>query len=320
MQFTLSFAPWLQQFGFTRPELLANPFVSHPAWQVTARDAAGAVVAQVGEDEIDSFTNVGAQRFLLGQPGTPGIATVQFASDSSGLTTFNGMLLDDLIVVTNPAAFPPAVTMTRPISGRVLTAPPALTVAADAADAAGIAAVRFYANRSLLGVVAAPPYARQWTDPPVGDYVLTAVASNVLGLTWTSAPVTVSIRPVGTQFGILSQPASQTIAAGGSATFTVVTTGSNGVTYQWSHNGAPIPGAFSDTYVIKPPIQDSNAGTYTVAATSREVTLVSEPAVLTVVDAPVFTLQPAGQTVGIGSDVSLHVWRRTARRLHGSGC
>ena len=100
MQFTLSFTPLLTQLGFTRPELLANPFVSHPAWQVTAFDGAGNVVGQVGEDEIDSSTNVGAQAFSIADSGGPGIAKAEFSSAGSGLLTFNAMLVDDLVLTT----------------------------------------------------------------------------------------------------------------------------------------------------------------------------------------------------------------------------
>ena len=122
VQFTLGFAPFLSQFGFTRPELLANPFVSHPAWQVTAFDGAGNVVGQVGEAEIDSSSNVGAAEFSLGQLGGAGIAKVEFASAGSGLTTFNAMLLDDWVLTKSTTAFPPVgghhIAQFRPGSGR----------------------------------------------------------------------------------------------------------------------------------------------------------------------------------------------------------
>jgi hypothetical protein len=307
VQFTLSFSPLLSQFGFTRPELLANPFVSHPAWQVTALDGSGTVVGEVQEGEIDSATNVGAREFALSNGGGPGIAEAQFSSQGSGLTTFNGMLVDDLVLTTNKFAFPPAVAITQPISGQVLAAPPALTVTADASDPAGIAEVSFYANGNLIGTATNRPYSISWQNPGIGNHPLRAVASNVLGLTWTSPLVRIVIQPSAYQFGISSQPVSQTVTLGGSVTFAVATTGTNGVAYQWSYNGAPISGAIFNTLVLRPPIQDSNAGTYTVTATANGTTLGSDPAVLTVVDPPTFTLEPQGQTVTAGTDVTLIV-------------
>ena len=45
VSFTVGFANLLGQFSFTRPELLANPSVTHPAWQVQAFDALGQPLA-----------------------------------------------------------------------------------------------------------------------------------------------------------------------------------------------------------------------------------------------------------------------------------
>ena len=123
----------------------------------------------------------------------------------------------------------------------------------------------------------------------------------------TSAGVNVVIQPSADQFGIASSPASQTVALGGSVTFTVGTTGTNGVAYQWSHNQAPITGATASTLVVGPPIADGDAGTYTVTATVPGETLTSAPAYLTVVDPPVITTQPTAQTIPTGSGIVLTV-------------
>lgn len=310
VQFTLHFAPLLRQFGFTRPELLANPFVSHPAWQVTAFDASGAVIEQAGEAEIDSSTNVGASEFSLGSANGPGIAEVEFASEGTGLTTFNAMLLDNLVLTTNAAGvhFPPAVAITSPASGVVLARPPALTVTAVASDTAGIASVSFYANGFLLGTDTTSPYTIQWAYPRPGNYGLTAVASNTYGLAWTSAVVNVLIQPSAYQFAISSQPASQTVPVGGSATFAVVATGASQPTYQWYYDNIPIFLATSSTLVLNPPVIVRNAGSYTVTVTSQGQTLTSAPpAILTVIQPPDITVEPQGQTVPAGSDVDLNV-------------
>ncbi len=305
MQFTLSFSRLLSQFGFTRPELLANPFVSHPAWQVTALNGAGVVVGQVAEGEIDSTTNVEAREFTLSSGPGPGIAQVVFSSEGSGLTTFNAMLVDDLVLTTNTTSFPPAVAITQPVSGSALAAPPALTITAAASDAAGITGVSFYASGVLIGTATTKPYAVTWTNITVGTHPLKAVATNTLGLTSTSEIVRVIIQPSAYLFGVASQPASQTIAAGGSVTFNAVPTGTNNVACQWSFNGAPIPGATSQTLILPPPLQDANAGTYTLALTAGGTTIFTTPAVLTIVDPPTFTVQPRARTVPSGSVVNL---------------
>jgi hypothetical protein len=315
VQFTLRFSTLLTQFGFTRPELLANPFVSHPAWQVTAFDASGAVASQVGESEIDSSTNVGAREFLLTStsgPATeaeigPGIASVQFSSEGTGLTTFNGMLVDNFILTTNVSAFPPAVSITSPASGIVLARPPAVTLTAAAFDTTGIASVSFYENGFLLATLTGAPYVYQWIRPSIGNYVLTAVAMNSSGLTTTSAPVNIQIQPSANLFLISSQPASQTVPAGGSATFSVVATGTNLATYQWYFDGNAISGATSSTLVLNPPITDAQAGTYYVTVQGPGTTLVSDNAFLTVVDPPTIISSPEGVVVQPGTDVILNV-------------
>ncbi len=304
VQFALRFLPLLSQFGFTRPELLANPFVSHPAWQVTALDGAGVVVGQVEEGEIDSSTNVAAREFSLSTSGGPGIASVIFSSQGSGLTTVNAMLLDNLVLTTNKTGFAPAVAITAPVAGQTLAAPPALAVSANAYDATGIRSVSFFAGPTLIGTATAAPYTILWNNPAVraAAYPLRAVATNALGLSWTSAVVRITIA---SPFQITSQPASQSVAAGGSATFTVAIAGTNGVGYQWSFNGHPIAGATGSTLILPPPLTDANAGSYTVTASVNGASLTSQPGVLTVVDPPVFTTQPLGKTVTPGSSVGL---------------
>jgi hypothetical protein len=93
---------------------------------------------------------------------------------------------------------------------------------------------------------------------------------------------------------------------GGSATFTVATTGTNGVAFQWSHNDEPISGATSSTLVLPPPITAGEAGTYTVVASANGTTLPpSTPAVLTVVAPPIVQVQPQAKTVATGAAVTL---------------
>jgi len=303
VSYTVSFTALLTNFGFTRPELLANPFVSHPAWQATAFDAAGVALGQAGEGLIGSYTNVGAQAFLLSGPG---IASVQFASQGSGLTTFNAMVADDFVLTTNgPGAnFPPAVAITSPATGLQVISPVTLTVAAQAVDSAGIASVSFYANGVLIGTAASSPYSVQWVNPGVGGYALAAVALDNNELSRTSPVVNVTILPSEFEFAIVTQPVGQTAKVGSSVTFSVATTGTGAVTYQWYQGTTPLTGQTESSLTLFP-VNSGDAGSYTVTATSGDVTLTSTPAVLTVAQPPVITTQPLGQTVPIGANVTL---------------
>jgi phage/plasmid primase-like uncharacterized protein len=303
VSFTLSFSPLLTQFAFTRPELEANPFVTEPAWEVQAYDALGVPLAQTSEGLISSYTNVPAQLFALQGAA---IATVQFISLGSGQTTFDSLVMDDFILTTS-SNLQPSVVLTNPLPGQTFTAPALIAFGAEAVAAHGtVANVSFYAGTNQVGAAATSPFLFYWTNPPPGSYTLTAVAADSSGLTRTSPPVNITVNPAPTEFGILTQPVGATVAAGGSATFTVATTGTNAVTYQWYQNGGSLSGQTQSQLSLYP-VSDGSDGTYTVIATSGTQALLSQGAVLIVLDPPVIGSQPQSQQAQIGSNVTLTV-------------
>jgi hypothetical protein len=303
-RFTVRFAPWLAAMSFTRPELLAHPFVTHPAWTATAYDAAGVALGQAGEGLTASYTNVPAQSYTL--PGA-GIAGVEFDSQGGSLTTFSAALLDDFVltVATNP--LPPAVVLTNPLAGQVFTAPAVIGLGAEAVAAQGAASqVSFYAGSNLLGLAAASPYVFYWSNAAPGAYGLTAVAVDQAGLSRTSPPVAVTVAPAAEQFGILTQPVGATVAVGGGVILSVQTTGTNAVAYQWYQNLNLLPGQ-TESVLSLAPVSESDGGTYTVTVTSGGEMLTSQGAVLTVLEPPSITSPPLSQQVNMGSDVTLSV-------------
>ncbi len=80
----------------------------------------------------------------------------------------------------------------------------------------------------------------------------------------------------------VSQPASQTIASGGSVVYTFVTTGSPAPAVQWYLNGAPIQNGTDPTLVLVG-VTPANNGTITCTATNASGTVTSAPAQLNVV-------------------------------------
>ncbi len=89
---------------------------------------------------------------------------------------------------------------------------------------------------------------------------------------------------------ISAQPQSQTVTVGGSASFSVVATGTTPLTYQWQFNGANIPGATASTLTLNN-VQASNAGKYTAIVSNSGASVKSQEAVLTVNPSPTSTLQ-----------------------------
>jgi len=100
-----------------------------------------------------------------------------------------------------------------------------------------------------------------------------------------------------------TQPASQTVNAGATVTFTAAASGSP--TYQWQKNQTNISGATNATYTITS-AATTDSGNYTVLAMNGGGTVSSTTASLTVnaaAAAPSFTTQPTPQTIAPGTTV-----------------
>jgi uncharacterized delta-60 repeat protein len=80
---------------------------------------------------------------------------------------------------------------------------------------------------------------------------------------------------------IVVPPASQTVLAGQSVTFTVTVNGTLPLDYGWSFNNSPLPGATKETLTLDT-VQESQAGSYTVRVSNRGGSVTSRPAILTV--------------------------------------
>ena len=80
---------------------------------------------------------------------------------------------------------------------------------------------------------------------------------------------------------ITQQPASLTVNAGGSATFSVTASGSSPLSYQWSYNGSAISGANGSSFAITS-AQQANAGNYLVTVSNSAGVVMSNSATLTV--------------------------------------
>jgi hypothetical protein len=99
-------------------------------------------------------------------------------------------------VVEPPVNLPPAVVLTAPANVNFI-APASVGVAATATDPDdGVARVDFLLGGTLAGSSPAAPYGITLTGMAAGDYILTAVATDVAGHSTASAPVIVSVSAV----------------------------------------------------------------------------------------------------------------------------
>lgn len=81
---------------------------------------------------------------------------------------------------------------------------------------------------------------------------------------------------------ITSQPAAQSVATGGAATFTVAATGTGTLSYQWQVNGTDIAGATSASYTTPATVAGDSGKSYSVKVSDSTGTTSSAAAALTV--------------------------------------
>jgi len=109
---------------------------------------------------------------------------------------------------------------------------------------------------------------------------------------------------------ITTQPSSQTVAVGQTATFAVVATGTAPLSYHWQENGVNVSGATSATYSTPPTTNTDNAATFQAVVSNSAGSVTSNRATLTVnpaVAAPTITTQPLNQTVTAGQTATFSV-------------
>jgi hypothetical protein len=136
----------------------------------------------------------------------------------------------------------------------------------------------------------------------VSNGTMPSAVSSSATLTVTAAPVAPSIT---------TQPQGITVNVGQTATFTVVATGTQPLTYQWQKNQQNISGATSASYTTPATAQTDSGSTFRViisngtspSATSNSATLT----VNTVPIAPSITTQPQNATVTVGQTATFAV-------------
>jgi hypothetical protein len=99
---------------------------------------------------------------------------------------------------TNPAGGnqPPSVALSAPAAGATYTFGAKIDLVASASDMDGsVSVVEFFAGAVKVGQAMAAPYRFEWADAAVGNWVLTAVATDNQGAKRTSIPVSISVQP-----------------------------------------------------------------------------------------------------------------------------
>ena len=137
------------------------------------------------------------------------------------------------------------------------------------------------------------------------------IASSALAVSGTSfsasfAPYSITVLAfIAGVPSITTQPASQTVMAGGSASFSVTATGTAPLSYQWYKGGSAISGATGATLSLSG-VQSTDGGSYSVTVSNSITSMSSNSATLTV-NVPTTTVPPSSGGGG-GGGGALSAW------------
>ena len=205
--------------------------------------------------------------------------------NSAAKVTSSKATLTVTAAVVDPVVEAPVIT-TQPAAQSVTEGQPATF----SVTATGTAPLRYQWKKgsAVIPNATTSSYAIAATSMADGG-VYSVVVSNSAGTaTSSNATLTVTAAVVST-ISISSQPASQTISANGTATFSVTATGSGALSYQWKKNGTNITGgtgATSNSYTTPAMGYAGNGAVYSVVLTDSESTVTSHSATLTVTTSP----------------------------------
>ncbi len=150
-----------------------------------------------------------------------------------------------------------------------------------------------YRNQNLVH------YHSLWRDK-LADY-----GNEFGGYLDTTSTSTTYTRPT-----ITTQPANYSISEDGSATFSVVATGTGTLSYQWYKDAVAISGATASTYTVSD-ASSTDAGSYYVVITNAYGLVTSSSGALTVATStgttPTITTQPTSISVAVGGSASFTV-------------
>jgi hypothetical protein len=199
----------------------------------------------------------------------------------------------------NPAPASPTIT-TQPVS-QTVTAGQTATFTVVAAGTAPLS-YQWQKNGVAISGATSSSYTTPATTTSDSGSTFAVVVSNTAG-TVTSTAATLTVNPAPVSPTITTQPASQTVTAGQTATFTVVASGTAPLSYQWRKNGVAISGATSSSYTTPATATSDSGSTFSVVVSNTAGTVTSSAATLTVNPAPAPAIQLNPTSINFGNAV-----------------
>ena len=257
-----------------------------------------------------------------------------YLSRKSQNSEYADIYIDDVRVISGAVPGPGA----PPVPPSILTPPASVSVTAPEAAAfavtvGGDAPFTYQWRRGgvAIGGANSTSYVLNPTSMADNGAQFDVVVTNAGGSV-TSVSATLTVMPAPVPPSITIQPASLTVNAPESASFSVVATGDAPLGYQWRRNGVAIGGATSASYVLDPTAVADSGVQFDVIVSNTAGTVTSAPATLTVNAAPVppsITTQPANKTViapaaasfsvvATGDPTLTYQWRRNGVAIGGA--
>ena len=201
-----------------------------------------------------------------------------------------------------------------PVAAPAITTPPASQAVNAGANASFTVVAtgtgltyQWYKDAAVIGSATADTLTL--TNVQAADAASYTVKVSNAGGDVTSAAAVLTVNAAAVAPAITTQPADQTVTAGGSASFTVAASGTAPLSYQWKKDNVDIGGATAATYTITSTVT-GDAGGYTVYVSNSAGNATSNAATLTVnaaAGSPSITTQPSSQNAVAGSPVTLSV-------------
>ena len=223
----------------------------------------------------------------------------------------------NVVLTVNEAAQPQAPVITTQPSPQVQLPGGSATFAVAAGGSGPIGYQWLKNGAPIAGATGSVLTLTGVTGSDAGSYAVN-VTNSLGGVTSSAATLTVVGAPV-----IGTQPAAQSVTAGGTASFSVSASGS-GLRYQWTLNGVAIVGATASSYTTPATTLADNGGVYSVVVYNGAGITFSQGAVLGVAPAPVAS--PEGKiaaglnhTCAIGRSDALYCWGNGSSGELGNG-
>ncbi len=312
---------------------VSNTAGSQPSSSATLTVTAGAVAPTITTQPQNQTVTVGATAtFSVVAAGTAPLSyqwyknTVAITGATSASYTTPATVSGDngasfTVKVTNTAGSQTsnAATLTvtaGAVAPTITTQPQSQTVTAGATAtfsvvANGTAPLSYQWSKNSVVITGATGASYTTPATVIGDSgaSFTVKVSNTAG-SQPSSGATLTVTAGAVAPTITTQPQSQTVTVGATATFSVVATGTAPLSYQWSKDSVAISGATSASYTTPATVSGDNGASFTVTVTNAAGSQPSNGATLMVnagAVAPTITTQPQSQIVTVGATATFSV-------------